>query len=366
MKIRAAVVKEPSGPFLLEELETDTLRDDEVLVRIAGVGVCHTDLICRDQIYPVPMPCVLGHEGSGVVEQTGSSVNKVAPGDHVVLSYRSCGVCINCLRGEPSHCINIFQCNFAAVRDDGSTTLSLDGKPVHGYFFAQSSFSQYAIANVSNTVKVPDNIDVPLENLGPLGCGFQTGAGAVMNTLNPRAGSSLIVFGCGSVGIAAIMAAKIVGCRTIIAVDPKPERRNIAEQLGATHSLDPNSDDPVAKAHAITNYGADYSLECTGIASVFRQSVDALAVNGTCGLIGSAPPGTEVTLDMNSIMFGRTVKGIIEGDSIPDVFIPELIHLYQQGLFPIDKLITTYPLDDIETAVTDMQSGKVLKPILIP
>jgi aryl-alcohol dehydrogenase len=366
MKTRAAVLRETSAPFSIEELELDSLRSDEVLVRIAGAGVCHTDLICRDQVYPVPLPCVLGHEGSGIVEEVGTEVSHLKKGDAVVLSYRSCGECINCNRAEPSHCINIFPCNFSCVRSDGSTTLSRDGKPVHGCFFGQSSFSEYAIAHESNAVKVPDDTHVPLEMLGPLGCGIQTGAGAVMNSLKPAANSSLIVFGCGSVGIASIMAAKIVGCSMIIAVDPKAERRQVAEQFGATHSIDPTQQNPVETCHEVTTYGADYSLECTGLASVFRQSVDALAVNGTCGLIGAAPPGTEVTLDMNSIMFGRTVKGIIEGDSIPQNFIPELIRLYQQGQFPLDKLITLYALDDIETAVSDMENGKTLKAVLIP
>jgi aryl-alcohol dehydrogenase len=168
------------------------------------------------------------------------------------------------------------------------------------------------------------------------------------------------------VGIAAVMAAKVIGCKTIIAIDPLPERRNIAEQLGATHSIDPTNQDPVALCQEITRYGADYSLDCTGIPTVFCQSVDALAVNEACGLVGAAPPETEVLLDMNSIMFGRTVTGIIEGDSIPKEFIPELIRLYQQGQFPLDKLITTYPLEDIEKAIQDMEAGKVLKPVLIP
>jgi aryl-alcohol dehydrogenase len=366
MKTRAAVVNEKSAPFSIEELELGSLRSDEVLVQISGVGICHTDLICRDQVYPVPLPCVLGHEGSGIVQEVGAEVSHLNKGDAVVLSYRSCGECVNCERNEPSHCINIFPCNFSGVRADGSTSLSRDGKPVHGFFFAQSSFAQYAITHASNTVKVPDDSQVPLEFLGPLGCGIQTGAGAVMNSLKPDASSSLIVFGCGSVGIAAIMAAKIIGCRIIIAVDPMLERRKIAEQLGATHSIDPTQQDPVASCIEITTYGADYSLECTGLPSVFRQSVDALIVNGICGLIGAAPPETEVTLDMNSIMFGRTVKGIIEGDSIPQTFIPELIGLYQQGKFPLDKLITTYSLDDIEIAISDMEKGKTLKAVLIP
>jgi Zn-dependent alcohol dehydrogenase len=167
MKNRAAVIQEPSSPFAIEELELAPLRSDEVLVRIAGVGVCHTDLICRDQVYPVPFPIVLGHEGSGIIEQVGPDVGDLKQGDAVVLSYRSCGECINC------------------KRDDGSASLSKGGDTVHGHFFGQSSFAEYAIAHVSNTVKVPDGINVPLQNLGPLGCGIQTGAGAVMNTLKP-------------------------------------------------------------------------------------------------------------------------------------------------------------------------------------
>lgn len=366
MKTRAAVVREASAAFAIEELDLDALQDDELLVKVAGVGLCHTDLICRAQVYPVPMPSVFGHEGSGIVEAIGSKVTDFRKGDAVVMSYRSCGVCINCQAGEPSHCLEIFPCNFSCTRDDGSTTLSKDGVPVHGMFFGQSSFADYAIAKAASAVKVPENTTVPLEHLGPLGCGIQTGAGAVMNTLQPDEGSSLIVFGCGSVGISAIMAAKIVGCGTIIAVDPLAGRREFAEQMGATHSIDPMQEDPVARCHEITKHGADYSLECTALPAVLRQSVDALIVNGTCGLIGASPLGTEVTLDMNSIMFGRTLKGIVEGDSVPREFIPKLIALYQEGQFPLDKLITTYALDEIETAVKDMESGKALKPVLVP
>ena len=366
MKTRAAVVAKPSSPFEINELDLDDLRDDELLVKIAGVGVCHTDLICRDQVYPVPFPIVLGHEGSGIVERVGSAVTHVQTGDAVVLSYRSCGECINCERGQLSRCINIFQCNFSCERPGGTSSLSQEGEPVHGSFFGQSSFADYAIAHKSNTIKVPEACSVPLETLGPLGCGIQTGAGAVMNSLQPEAGSSLVVFGCGSVGMSAIMAARIAACETIIAVDPLPARRTLAEQLGATHSIDPGEQDPVEKCHELTSYGADYSLECTGIPAVFRQSIEAIAVHGVCGLIGASPLDTEVTLDMNSIMFGRTVKGIVEGDSVPQTFIPELIELYQQGEFPLDKLISTYRMDEIETAISDMEQGKTLKPVLVP
>ncbi len=363
MKTQAAVVYEPGGTFHLEELDIDALRDDEVLIRITGTGICHTDLICRDQIYDVPLPGVFGHEGAGVVEQTGVAVTKVAPGDHVVLSFNSCGACRGCLQGQPARCINIFQCNFSGARSDGSIVYKKNSQPVHGNFFNQSSFSILAIAGTRNIVKV--NTDAPLELLGPLGCGVQTGAGAVMNSLKPTAGSSIAVFGCGSVGLSAIMAARVVGCTTIIAVDPLPQRLQLAMELGATHTFSPVTDDAVDTIQRICD-GADFSLECTGIASVLRQAVDALNNAGVCGLIGAAAPGTECTLDMNSIMFGRVIKGIIEGDSVPEIFIPQLVELYLQGRFPFDRLITFYNLADINDAVRDMEEGKVVKPVLRP
>ena len=364
MQVTAAVVREASGPFELESLELCDPRADEVLVRIVGAGICHTDLICRDQEYPVPLPIVLGHEGSGVVEAVGSDVAGLAPGDHVVLSFNSCGNCGNCGRGLLTRCDHLFERNFSGARPDGSNALGSETSSINGHFFSQSSFSTYAIANVRNAIKVDDA--APLELLGPLGCGIQTGAGAVMNTLHPRAGSSIAIFGCGSVGLSAVMAAKAVGCGTIIAVEPNSARRELAKQLGATHSIDPETENPTEKIGQLCGGGAEYSVECTGNPNVFRQAVDCLSVSGTCALVGAAAMGTEVRLDMNSIMFGRTVVGVIEGDSIPDQFIPKLVDLFQQGRFPIDQLITFYPLADIQSAVTDMENGKVIKPVLRP
>jgi aryl-alcohol dehydrogenase len=362
MKSKAAVVSEKSGKFEIAEVELAELRDDEVLVRVVGVGVCHTDLVCRDQLYPVTFPAVFGHEGSGVVEKVGAKVTKIQPGDHVVMTYRACGHCQACRRGDPTHCANIFGCNFGGTRSDGSNTVHHHGLPIFGNFFNQSSFAAYALANEANTVKVPK--DAPLELLGPLGCGIQTGAGAVINALKPAAGSSIAVFGCGSVGLAAIMAAYAVGCTTIIAIDPQESRRSLAEELGATHAFDPTQCNVVEEIQKLG--GADFSLECTGIPAVFRQAVDCLAVPGVCGLVGAAPLGTEVTLDMNSIMFGRTVLGIIEGQSVPDVFIPKLVELHRQGRLPLEKLVTFYTLDEIDQAVRDSESGKVIKAVLRP
>lgn len=360
--INAAVVRESHGPFVMEQLSLAAPRADELLVRIVGVGLCHTDLICRDQQYPVPLPVVLGHEGSGIVEAVGERVTDIKLGDHVVLSFNACGQCENCLKGIPSRCLAIFESNFSGARSDGSSALSCGDECVHGHFFSQSSFASHAIARRSNTVAI--RRDVPLELMGPLGCGIQTGAGAVLNSLRPGAGSSLAVFGCGAVGLAAVMAAKVAACTDIVAIDPIPERRALAMELGAHRALDPREGDPATLLSE--QGGMDYSLECTGIPAVFRQSVDCLNVTGVCGLLGAAPMGTEVNLDMNSIMFGRCVKGIIEGDSVPALFIPKLVELYRQGRFPIDKLVKFYPLQDIEQAVADTQAGRVVKAVLRP
>ncbi len=362
MKIKAAVVHEKSAPFTIEELDLDNPRDDEVLVCIKACGVCHTDLVAQAGFMPIPFPAVFGHEGAGVVEKVGGRVTKVKPGDHVVMSFRSCGVCSSCVRGLPANCLDFFKLNFAGLRVDGSPTMNKGGKIVHGVFFNQSSFASHALASERNVVKVPG--DVPLELLGPMGCGIQTGAGGVINSLKARPGSSIAVFGVGSVGLSAIMAAKACGLTTAIAVDVKSERLELALKMGATHAVDSGKANAVEEIQRITGGGAQYSLECTGIAAVFRQSVDALAMTGVCGLIGVAPFGMEASLDMQTILNGRTIRGIVEGDSIPDLFIPQLIELYRQGRFPFDRMITFYPFDQINKAVEDSEKGKTLKAVL--
>jgi aryl-alcohol dehydrogenase len=363
MKIKADVVRKTGGPFHVEDLQLGEPRRDEVLVRIAGVGVCHTDIVCRDQYFPVPLPCVFGHEGSGVVETVGSDVTKVKAGDHVVLSFASCGRCANCLTGKPAYCLQLYQHNFLGTRIDGSNALSTSQSgPVHGHFFSQSSFGTYALASERNTVKVDSA--VPLWLLGPLGCGVQTGAGAVMNSLQPKAGTTIAIFGAGTVGLSAVMAARLCGCSVIVAVDPVEDRRKLALELGATDAIDPHASNPVTRIHELTKGGCQHSLECTGQPSVVRQAVESLALTGVCGVIGVSRLGTEISLDMNNILFGRGLRGIIEGDSVPDEFIPTLINLHVQGRFPFDKLITPFDFDRIQEAVEASERGQVIKAVL--
>ena len=363
MQIKAAVVRKRGGPFQIETLTLEEPRPDEVLVRIVATGMCHTDMVARDQLYTVPLPVVLGHEGAGVVEQVGGAVKKLVPGDHVVLTYMWCGHCKPCLNGDLTYCANFYQLNFGGVREDGSTATRDSQGTVHDHFFGQSSFGTYALAHERNVIKVPSN--APLELLGPLGCGIQTGAGAVMNGLKVRPGSSFAAFGGGAVGLSAVMAARVAGATTIIAADVVPSRLALAKDLGATHTVNSKETDPIEAVRQITEGGADFTLESSGRPSVLRQAIDALAIRGICGIVGAPALGTEASFDVNGVMTtGKRIIGIIEGDSVPDLFIPSLVELYQQGRFPFDKLVKFYSLDQINQAAEDSEKGLTIKPIV--
>jgi aryl-alcohol dehydrogenase len=363
VEIQAAVTDAEGAPFAVQTVEVDELRPDEVLVKVAAAGVCHTDLIVRDQWYPVPLPAVLGHEGAGVVERVGANVAKVAAGDRVGMSFDSCGACPTCLTGRPTYCHEFFARNFGATRPDGTTALSRDGQAIHSHFFGQSSFATYAVATERNVVKLAD--DVPLEVAAPFGCGIQTGAGAILNVMRPPAGASVAVFGTGTVGMAAIMAAVVSGATTVIGVDLNPARLELARELGATHVVDAGEHEPVEQVKAITGAGADFTIEATGVAAVLRQAVDASAPTAVTGIIGAPAIGTEASLDINDLLiFGRSVRGIVEGDSVPDVFIPRLVELWHQGRFPVDRLMRNYDLDQLDEAAHDAEAGRVIKAVV--
>ena len=363
MIIQAAVARAVRAPFSLESLELEEPRHDEILVRVVATGVCHTDIAMRDQTFPVPQPVVLGHEGAGIVERTGSAVTKVAPGDRVVMTYNSCGLCPTCAEHYPTYCYDFFGRNFGATRPDGSTALSAGEERIHANFFGQSSFATFALCHERNVVKVPKEID--LELLGPLACGVQTGAGAVVNALKVGVGSSFAVFGTGSVGLSAILAARVAGATTIVGVDLNDARLELARELGATHTINAARHNAPAEIVKLTGGGVNFALEASGIPAVIRQAVDSLAPRGTCGIVGAAPPGSEVSLDvMNVMTAGRTLRGIVEGESTPDVFIPVLIELYLQGRFPFDRLVTYYPFERINDAIHDSETGKVVKAVV--
>jgi aryl-alcohol dehydrogenase len=364
MKIKAAVVREAKGPFVMDEIELEEPRVNEVLVRIASSGLCHTDLVARMGFLPMPLPGVLGHEGAGIVEKVGSQVTKVKPGDPVATSFISCGTCGACKKGMPAWCSEFKRLNFGGRRADGSTTMKKGRQTIYGSFFGQSTFATHALVSERNVVKVP--ADVPLEILSPLGCGIQTGAGGVINTLKAKPGSSIAIFGIGSVGLSAIMAAVVSGCTKIIGIDILDERLKLAKEFGATDIINSGKANAVEQIQKLTGGGIEYTLECTGNPKVFRQAVDSLMMGGTCGLIGVAPMGVEVSLDMQTVLDARTIRGIIEGDCNPDIFIPQLIELYKQGRFPFDRLLKFYSLEKINEAAEDSEKGKTLKAVLKP
>ncbi|HOD36690.1 MAG TPA: NAD(P)-dependent alcohol dehydrogenase [Syntrophales bacterium] len=353
-KIRAAVLRRRGGPLKIETLEMEGPREDEVLVRIVASGICHTDISYVDEWYDASEgPLVLGHEGAGIVEQVGKKVKRVRRGDHVVLSYQSCGRCRRCRSGRPADCLYLYDLNFGFRRPDGSN--ALHRSRVRGHFFGQSSFASHSLATERNLVKVPKNL--PLEILAPLGCGLQTGAGTVMNSLAVRAGESLAVFGTGAVGLAAVMAARIAGAGPIVGVDVVPSRLELAMELGATHVIDNRREDTAGRVRKIAGGGVDYTVETTGDFELYRLAVDLLKPGGKAAyLTGVSGPG--------SLPQGRKALSIIQGDAVPQTFIPRLIASYRKGHFPFDRLEKFYDFRQINRAIADARRGRTIKPVL--
>lgn len=363
MKIKAAVVHEKNGPFLLEEVDLVNPGPNELLVKVVASGICHTDEFGRSQGIPIPFPLVLGHEGAGIIEQVGENIKNFKVGDHIGFSYAFCDHCDSCMSGHPNYCEHYNEINFGGVAGDGETKLFQNGKPV-SMFFGQSSFATHAIINQKSAVKVDKDVDLAL--VAPMGCGVQTGAGAVINTINPSMNSSIAVFGCGAVGMSAIMGAKVAHCKTIIAIGGNPKSLELAKELGATHTINRKEVDsiPEAVAKITNNKGADYAVETSGYGPMIQDAINSTRFHGT--ILPLAPSGVIENFDIgNDILINmRTIMGTCEGDSLPQSFIPELVRLYKEGLFPIDKLITTYPFEDINDAFEKSHGSDVIKAVL--
>jgi aryl-alcohol dehydrogenase len=365
--VSAAVVERHGAPFTIRELELDDPRPHEVLVRMVAAGLCHTDLGVRAGGVPFRLPGVLGHEGAGVVERVGADVTDLAQGDRVLLSFDSCGDCVNCRAGHPAYCEGWMTRNvLTGLRPDGTPTLRHEGAVVGGHFFGQSSFATYALAAVRDVVPLP--ADAPLDVLAPLGCAVQTGFGTVWNVLAPEPGTTLAVFGAGAVGLSAVMAAVLLPLVTVIAVDRLVDRLALARELGATHTVDAGTAGAGGVAAALAEItggrGLDHAIDATGDPGVVRTAVDALGMRGTCAIVGAPPFGTEVSLDVPTLLVGKRIVGVTLGDSDPRTLLPQLVTLHQHGRLPLEKLIRHYALDDIESAAADMHDGKTVKPVI--
>ncbi|TAL04180.1 MAG: NAD(P)-dependent alcohol dehydrogenase [Rhodospirillaceae bacterium] len=364
MKVKAAVASPDGSPFHIADVELDAPRADEVLVRMAAVGLCHTDIFAQQDGYRFGRPGVFGHEGAGVVQAVGREVTTVRPGDRVALSFRSCGACAKCAAGHPAHCGEIRQLNFAGARPDGSSTLRLDGAALASNFFGQSSFATHALTYVRNVI--PIGPDVPFAVAAPLGCSVQTGVGGVLNILKPERGSALLVTGCGPVGLSAVIGGVIAGCAPIVVVEPHASRRALALDLGATHAIDPTTTPDLAAAvREILPHGVDRAFDTTGQEAVLGAALRAMASGGVLGFAGIAPRGTRLPADLNIIMGrGLRVCGIYLGDADPAHFLPMLLEHHRAGRLPIDRMIRTYPFERINDAIADQHAGRTAKAVL--
>ena len=362
-KVFASVTHKP-GQLSIEEVELSAPKASEALVKIVACGVCHTDSAALHSFIPVTLPIVLGHEGVGIVEEVGSDVTALAKGDRVILSFPSCGKCDYCHEGHPYACDNLNTLFFDGAYSDGTKRFSQNGTEISS-FFGQGSFSDHVIVDVRNAVKVSIDSDEDLANLCSLGCGAQTGAGAVLRCLKPKKGSSIVIFGCGGVGLNAVMAAAIAGCSTVIGVDIVDSRLELAKELGATHIINSRQTGAVAEIKRITEGGTHYSVEASGMASVTLQALACLRRKGTAVLLSVTGP-EEISLPLEALIMNPsvTLTGLCEGASDPQTFIPELVRYYKEGRLPVDKLNKFYDFKDIEKAFKDSHDGITIKPIL--
>jgi aryl-alcohol dehydrogenase len=365
VEITAAVLRAGDQPYSIETVELAEPRADEVLVRIVGVGMCHTDVLPRAEATISPPPIICGHEGAGVVEAVGSDVEGVAVGDHVVLSFESCGACEACRAARPYACEQFWLRNLLGRRADFSTGVTdASGAEIPSRWFGQSSFATHAVATARNVVVVDPSL--PLEQLGPLGCGIQTGAGTTMSAdaLDVQPGTSVVIFGVGAVGLAALMGAVVKGATTIIAVDLHQSRLDLAVELGATHTI-PGDDPNVAGrvAELTGGAGAHYAVDTTGVPAVSKTAMTCVRLGGRGALVGAAT--SDMTFDVLSVV-GKTAIWVLEGNADPKTFIPELLELWQAGRFPFDRLIEEFPLTEIDAAEEASLSGRVVKPVLRP
>jgi len=360
-EIFAAISEGGLPPRIGAALLDDPL-PDEMVIRLGAVGICHTDIaISRWR----SEPSVFGHEGAGTVVATGAAVTEFAPGDRVAATFGSCGTCPNCTNRRPAYCFDHAAQNFDGMRPADRPAITLpDGTPVKAEFFRQSAFATYALVTQRNCVKLPDGMS--FAKAAPLGCGIQTGAGAVVNNFAAKAGRPLLVIGCGAVGLSAVMAGAIIGCDPIIAADLLPDRRAIALQVGAHYALDGARPDLVSSIRALTLGGVSYALDCAGTQATYEAALGSLHPGGLCGIVTlpgefGAPvmhPGGMTFLNTSTI-------GIIEGDSVPATFIPWLIAHHNAGRLPYDKLIAEYAFADIAHAFDDLGKGRTIKPVLV-
>ena len=365
MKTRAAVLWRTGEPVDIREVELAPPKAGEVLVRMAACGVCASDVHVVDGELPEPLPIVLGHEAAGVVQEVGEGVERLRPGDHVVLALvPSCGRCRPCREGRRNFCELGGRMAATGTLADGTSRLSANGHELH-HFNSVSSLAEHAV--VPESVAVPIRRDVPLDVAALMGCAVITGFGAVVNTARVQAGSTIAVWGCGGVGLNCVQAARIAGAATIAAVDVNPEKLKAAERLGATVLVDANAEDPVEAVRAATHgLGVDYAFEAIGREEAVNQAWDAARAGGTVVVVGMIPKGRSLTIDPWHFIYEKTLKGCFLGSARIAVDIPRLADLYADGRLELDELVTRrLTLDELPEALDQLRAGQGIRQVVV-
>ncbi len=365
MKSRAAVLFEAGQKLEVREVEVQDPGPGEVRIEMVAGGVCHSDLHVMTGHLSAPLPAVLGHEGAGIVSDTGAGVTSVRSGDHVIPLWRlSCGECAYCTGGRPALCAAGTEIRWSGRLADGTSRFKLDGAEIK-HFAGVSSFSNYTVVPEKAVLKIPD--DLPLKRAALLGCAVITGVGAVVNAARVRPGSSVAVFGTGGVGINVVQGAVLAGAEKIIAVDLMQSRLEHASRFGATHTVDASAGDPVAQVRELTGgAGVDYAFEVVGLPATMRQAYDSLAKRGVATVVGITPTTAEVTIPSLSLVYEeRVLTGSLYGSAAPKTDIPRLIDLYRAGRLKLDELLTrSYPIEEINQAYEALESGETLRSVV--
>lgn len=362
--MRAAVLEMYNEPLTVGQVEVEEPRAGEVAVGIVACGVCHSDLSGVNGSFPMPLPCVLGHEAAGVVQALGEGVTRLAVGDHVVLTPSpSCGQCYWCVRGEHSICTDVSGLATATL-PDGGTRLSRDGELVYRGLNV-GAFAETVIIPAAGAIKIDD--DIPLEIACVVGCAVQTGVGAVLNTAKVPEGATVLVTGLGGVGLSCVQGARLAAATRVIAVDPVAARREAALALGATDAIDPTAGDLAAQVMELTGVGVDYAFEAAGKGPLVAACVNSTRPGGTTVVVGA--PAIDENIELGpAVLFGATEKkllGCLLGSSHAPRDIPRYLDLWQAGRLDLEALITsTRPLDEINEAFADLNAGVGIRTVL--
>ena len=363
--MKGAVLYAAGQPLQIEELTLQNPRAGEVMVRVAAGGVCHSDLHVMNGDLNAPLPVVLGHEGAGIVEKVGSGVSDFKPGDHVVLLWRaSCGECFFCLSGRPALCDLGAGIRWSGHLGDGTSRFSKGGEEIR-HFAGVSSFAELTVLPREGLVKIDP--DIPLQQAAVVGCAVMTGVGAVINTARVEPGASMVVVGCGGVGLNVIQGGNLAGAEKIIAVDVLDNKLEYARQFGATHTINASQVEPIEAIKELTDgRGADYAFEVIGNPRTIAQAYRMIRRGGTLVVVGVAPVTAEVSINASSLMLEeKMIRGSLYGSCVPKLDTPRILNLYKAGKLKLDELISReYPLSKINEAFDALRKGEVARSVI--